>query len=100
MEIEVTRRTKQAPYLNLSTPNGAEYVETAWVKITQGGTNIEAGFSRYSTEKDWYLDTQFCNKLPVFNHGEGSRCCTKKIAQSPIVEAIEKAPIEVLGDLS
>ncbi|MFW6122044.1 MAG: hypothetical protein ACOC80_14270 [Petrotogales bacterium] len=93
MDIIVHKKIEKPVTNKFSSPNGADKVTVVWVSVHQGKTKIELGLSRYSTEADWYIDCQFTNRLPVFNHGEGDRCCLKQKAQNELLEAIENAPI-------
>jgi hypothetical protein len=92
MDITVTRKERKPAHLALSKPKDATYVDSVWVQIG-GKTKLEMGFTRYENEEDWLLDSQFSNSLPVFNHGEGSRCCIKKKAQGALLDAIEKTEL-------
>lgn len=88
MDIKITKKERKEATLGLSIPRGAEYLEVAVAEIGR----ISLYFSRYSTEEDWYLDSQFNDGwMPVFHHGEGSRSCKKQIAQGELLEAITKA---------
>lgn len=93
MDITVTRKERKPAHLALSKPKTATYVDSAWVQIHNGKSKLEMGFTRYENEADWLLDSQFTNGLPVFNHGEGSRCCIKKKAQGALLDAIEKSDL-------
>lgn len=92
MEITVESKQRKSCIHRTFIPRGAEYLDVVHAVVQVNKTRIWLQVSRYSTEKEWYLDCQFTNKLPDFNHGEGSRCCMKKVAQNDLLEAIEKAP--------
>ena len=48
-------------------------------------------FSQFNSEDKWYLDAKWSDKgLPVFAHGEGSRCCAKRVADSDLKEALDE----------
>lgn len=71
----------------------------AWVVLEGGKRIIEMGFSKFEHESEWKLDTMFKGHLPVMNHGEASRCCSKEKAADILLEAIEKADYtEVVED--
>lgn len=90
MNPKVISKERKKPQLGLSCPRGAKHLDIAKVEI--GKTQLF--FSRYSTESEWYLDSQFENGwMPVFHHGEGSRCCAKKVAQGQLHDAIEDADL-------
>lgn len=91
MEITVKKKIEKPVLSGLSVPSQAKTIQVAWVEVTHGKTSIDLGLSRYSTETEWYLDCQFSNRIPVFNHGEGDRCCLKKMAQNELKDAIEAA---------
>lgn len=99
MEVIVKSVERKEPTLGLSTPRGATHLDVAHVDVKQGNTELQFGFSRYSTENQWYLDIQMTNGLPVFCHGEGSRSCSKQVAQGLLQEAIDNAEItNLIGD--
>jgi hypothetical protein len=61
---------------------------------------VRSGPSSYhwtkgSEEKAWYCDAIFRKGLPEFVHGEGSRCCMKKVcSEGPVFDLLEAAAKE------
>jgi len=93
MNIEVIKKERKHDISGLSVPRNAKYIDVAKIKV--GSSTFY--FSRYDTETEWYLDSHFENDwMPVFHHGEGSRCCTKKVAKNELEEAINNAEMVAL----
>jgi len=88
MNITVEKKIRKAH-------NYHEHIDVANVVIKNGKNEIWLSFSKFPKETEWKLDCQFNNKLPVFNHGEGDRCCIKKRADAELLEAIENAELEI-----
>jgi len=88
-QIEVIKKERKEATIGLSAPRGAKFLDVADVKI--GNTTL--CFSRYNTESEWLLDSQFKDGwMPIFHHGEGSRCCSKKAAQAELAEMLDETP--------
>jgi hypothetical protein len=63
--------------------------EPLWYAVVGiGGATLH--FSRYDCESEWYCDAHFgAGGVPYFCHGEGSRCCLKKVATGRLRQALE-----------
>ena len=85
MNITVISKSSQ-PCEGMSVPRGATHLETAVVKID----NNTAHYSKYSTEDQWYTDAYFVGGMPLFVHGEGSRCCIKRSATEDVAAALNE----------
>jgi hypothetical protein len=94
MKIEITRKERKEIQPSISAPRGAKHIDICTAVVSRGPIRSELLLSRYSTEQEWYVDAQINNMLPLFCHGEGSRCCRKQAAQAELLEAIEAAPIK------
>ena len=77
MQITITRVTK-----------GEKFLSAAYEAV-DGKNRVSGIASKYPSEKDWYCDAMFDRGMPVFCHGEGSRCCKKRALAPVLVEAIE-----------
>lgn len=57
---------------------------------------VSYGFSQHRHEIEWYCDSAMVmsNCYPLYMHGVGSRCCTKRIAQGDLKRAIDEYPID------
>jgi hypothetical protein len=94
MKITVEKKLHRPVPKGVFPPRNAEYLDTANVEVLIKGSRIWLMLSKFSNEKEWYLDAKFINNLPEFCHGEGSRCCRKQAAQGPLLEAVEKAEFD------
>ena len=92
--IQVTRKERLHVNMGLSVPAGATHMDSAAVVVERMTTKVEMGLTKYSTETEWFVDYQFVNGIPVFNHGEGDRGCMKRSAKDDLLEAIEAAPLD------
>lgn len=95
MKIEITRKERKEIQSFISAPRGAKYIDVCTAVVSRGPIKSEFLLSRYNTEQEWYIDAQINNMLPLFCHGEGSRCCLKQAAQAELLKAIEAAPIKI-----
>lgn len=48
------------------------------------------------SERSWYFDAHFHRGIPVYCHGDGSRCCMKRvISEGPLFDLLNQATKEV-----
>ena len=83
---------------------GAWQKKPLWVAMVKMG-DLVLVVSRYDTEKTWYADSAFGKGcMPIFCHGEGSRCCMKRPVNEDVHKALQalydahnKEPEQVFG---
>lgn len=70
-----------------------------WVaKVELNGGTIHV--SRFDEEKTWYADSAFTAKgIPLFCHGEGSRCCLKRPVNDDVHKALQDMKDNHSGEL-